>query len=254
MYESNDPILPLHNPYHKPYLAFLITEKTKSTTVDEDINSDSIGEDINLISIEELFTHTVHPIVSLGLIMPIQLLFAASAIFIQIRTLQMLKYENSVNNRLMVTQAWIHIIFWPTIVIVNTLADNIYPLMTLTTPKFCTILSFFFYFCVFSMILYSFYAALLRYLCTVRTEQVDQFGKDRLIRLIYWIFYFHTSAWALYTISTSFNLDHIPLINSCYGHAERVFLMEQSPIEMLQRHFCGHGVGEGKNLVLSILE
>ena len=72
----------------------------------------------------------------------------------------MLEQEKSVNNQLMVTQARIHMIFWPSIVIINTLADNIYPLMTLTTPTFCTFLSFFFYFCVFSMILYTFYAAL----------------------------------------------------------------------------------------------
>ena len=99
------------------------------------------------------------------------------------------------------------------------------------------------------MILYTFYAALLRYLCTVRTAKVDKFGKDRLIRLIYWIFYFHTSTWAFYTILTSFNSDHIPLIYSCYGHADRVFLMEYSQLKMLQRHICGHGMDEGKQLV-----
>ena len=104
------------------------------------------------------------------------------------------------------------------------------------------------YFCVLSMILYSFYAALLRYLCTVRTERVDQFGKDRLIRIIYCIFYLHTSVWALYTILTSFNTDHLPLINSCYGYADRVFMMEHSTLEMLQRHFCAHDMDEGRNI------
>ena len=252
MYDSNNSVLPWHNPYHKPYLAFYIHDKNISTNLIpntyEENGSDSMFKDIRLVSNLDLDTQTIHPILSLGVIMPIMLLFAVSAIFIQMRTLQMLKHENSVNNPLMVTQARIHIIFWPSIVIVNTLADNIYPLMTLTTPYFCAALSFFFYFCVLSMILYSFYAALLRYLCTVRTERVDQFGKDRLIRMIYCIFYLHTSVWALYTILTSFNTDHLPLINSCYGYADRVFMMEHSTLEMLQRHFCAHDMDEGKNI------
>ena len=251
MIDSDEPILPWHNPYLKPYLAFLIDSENTSmkatmTSPKERFRPDGMDKDVEIISIQELFTHTINPILSLGVIMPIQTLLTSSSIFIQMRTLQMLKQEKSVNNQLMVTQAWIHIIFWPSMVIINTLGDNIYPLMTLTTPMFCTILSFFFYFGFFSMILYTFYAALLRYLCTVRTERVNRFGKDGLIRLIYWIFYLHTSAWALYTILTSFNSDHTPLIYSCYGNADRVFMMENSPLKMVQRHLCVHGLEEGK--------
>ena len=251
MPDSDEPILPWHDPYLKPCLAFVInsentSKKSTITLPHERLRPESMDKDIEFISIQELFTHTINPILSLGVILPIQILLTSSSIFIQMRTLQMLKQEKSVNNQLMVTQARIHIIFWPSIVIINTLSDNIYPLMTLTTPTFCTFLSFFFYFCVFSMILYTFYAALLRYLCTVRTERVNRFGKDRLTRLIYWIFYLHTSAWSLYTILTSFNSDHIPLIYSCYGYADRVFMMENTPLKMMQRHFCGHGTDEGR--------
>ena len=160
----------------------------------------------------------------------------------------MLKQENSVNNKLMTTQARIHIILWPTFVIVNTLADNIYPLSAVTTPAFCTIFRIFFYFCVLSMVLYSFYAALLRYLCCLHTERVDTFGKNRLIAIIYWTFYLHTLAWALYTILTSFNFDHIPLINSCYGHEVSAALMEQSYVDMIKRHFCTLQTVEGKDM------
>ena len=253
MFDAEYHTLPWHNPYHKPYLAFQINDDNNSSTkpmprniLNKELNHNSIEDDLGLFLFQELFTHTMNPILSLGLIMPIQILLTVSAIFIQIRTLQMLKHEKSVNNRLMVTQARIHIMFWPSIVIMITLADNIYPLMSLTTPAGCTILSFFFYLCLFSMILYTFYAALLRYLCTVRTDKVNKFGKDRIIRLIYWTFYLHTTTWALYTILTSFNSDHVPLINSCYGHSDEVFLMEYSSLKMIQRHFCGHGMGEGE--------
>ena len=241
----------LHNPYTKPELAFLI--ENNITSIDSPLSykgtaSQHTTENGNLISHVEVVPHTQNPIISLALIMPIQLLFAASAIFIQIRTLQMLKQETSVNNSLMVTQAKLHILFWPAIVLTNTMIDNIYPLSKVFTPTFCMVFSFYMYFCAFSFILYSFYAALLRYLCCLHTEKVDKFGKNKLIALIYWIFYFHTFCWTMYNILTSFNLDHTPLINQCYGQADRVWLMEESLLHIAQRHFCGLTSSEGKTI------
>ena len=128
----------LHNPYQDSSIVFLSHPwNTSNDSYYPDANSsDSSIQSINLISIIELEAHTIHPAISLALILPIQFLITASAIFIQLRTLDMLKKENSVNNPLMVTQARIHIIFWPTIVIVNTLADNIYPLSAVLTSSF----------------------------------------------------------------------------------------------------------------------
>ena len=230
----------LHNPYQDPSLVFLSHPwNTSNDSYYPDANSsDSSIQSINLISVIELEAQTIHPAISLALILPIQFLITASAIFIQLRTLDMLKKENSVNNPLMVTQARIHIIFWPTIVIVNTLADNIYPLSAVLTSSFCTVLSLYFYFCTFSMILYSFYAAFLRYVCCCYAEKVNNFGKGKLISLVYWIFYLHTFTWALYTIVTQYNLDHVPLLNSCFGYQDRIFLMESSPLNMARRHLC----------------
>jgi hypothetical protein len=240
----------LHHPYTKPYLAFLIEDQNTSTgfnpegMTEENVPRQSIG----WISIDEFGPHTINPIFSLALILPIQIILTVSAMFIQIRTLQMLKREKSVNNRLMVTQAKIHIIFWPSIIVINTLTDNIYPLSALTTPMFCSFLSFYFYFCVFSMILYSLYAAILRYLCCLRSEWVNDFGKSRLIAIFYWIFYLHTFLWSLYNVLTSFNLDHLPLINSCYGYNDRIFLLEETRWNVVKRHFCALHYERGKDL------
>ena len=230
----------LHNPYQESYLVFSIHPwNTSNDSYHQDANSsDTSIWSMNLISIIEIGTQTIHPAISLALILPIQFLFTTSAIYIQLRTLDMLKKENSVNNPLMVTQARIHIIFWPSIVIVNTLTDNIYPLSAVLTSSFCTVLSLYFYFCTFSMILYSFYAAFLRYVCCCYTENVNNFGKGKVISLVYWTFYLHTFGWALYTIVTQYNLDHVPLLNSCYGYKDRIFLMESSPLNMARRHLC----------------
>ena len=144
----------LHNPYQDSYLVFSSHPwNTSNDSYHHDANScDTSIWSMNLISIIEIGTQTIHPAISLALILPIQFLFTTSAIFIQLRTLDMLKTENSVNNPLMVTQAQIHIIFWPSIVIVNTLTDNIYPLSAVLTSSFCTVLSLYFYFCTFSML------------------------------------------------------------------------------------------------------
>ena len=157
----------------------------------------------------------------------------------------MLKKESSVNNRSMRTQAKVHIVFWPSIVVVNTLGDNIYPLKEVFSSTFCTALSFHVYFCAESIVLYSFYAALLRYLCLLHTNKVNQFGKNKLIGIFYWIFYLHTFLWSLFTILTRFNFDYLPLINGCYGYYDRVFLMEDSLMHVAQRHFCGLQSSEG---------
>ena len=94
------------------------------------------------------------------------------------------------------------------------------------------------FFSLFSFILYSFYASLLRYLFCIHTTRVTQFGKEKLIHILYWMFYIHTFLWTIFTHATSFNMDHLPLINSCFGIHQDVFLMESSTMSMLKRHFC----------------
>ena len=241
-----------HQPYTKQYLTFLNPSKSTPENYPDPHheNPQMVISDgnINWISNVEIKPATLSPFLSFGLICPVQLLVATSAILIQIRTLDMLRHERSVNNPLMVTQAKLQILFWPTIVIASTLMDNIYPLSAILTPMFCFVLSFYFYFCIFSLTLYSFYAALLRYICCLHSKKVNHFGKEKVIRSMYWIFYTHTFLWASYTIFTSFNLDHLPLINNCYGYNERIFLMESTRLNMAQRHFCALGSNFGNKL------
>ena len=243
---------PFHNPYTLPYLAFLIERKNASGDpflLPERAANHLLNEDLDILSSVELRSHTVDPIISLTITTPIMVLLAASAVFIQVRTLQMLKHEHSVNNSLMVTQAKLHIIFWPFIVIVNALIENIYPMSEFTTPFFCTILSLFLYFFMISMILYSLYAAILRYLFCLHSEKVEKYGKSKLITLFYWIFYLHTVTWTLCTILTRFNLDHIPLINSCYGWQDQLFLLELGDTaNIAKRHICALNSGNGRQI------
>ena len=244
-----------YNPYKKPYLAFLIQSNNTSTKSGSSNDDDNLSyENIYLFSDVDLYGQpTQNPLISLALVLPVLTVFAASAIFIQTRTLQMLKQEKSVNNKMMVTQAKIHILFWPLWVVAITLNENIYPLSALTTPISCSVLSVCIYFCEISFILYSFYAALLRYLCCLHTEKVNKFRRNKLITVIYWMFYLHCLVWSLYTVLTSFNLDHLPLINNCYGYYHNVFLMESTPLNSVRRHFCALETGQGSNMWLIYL-
>ena len=244
-----------HYPYTFPHLAFLIEHKNASGGPFSSWKRNTnhlLFQEFNILSSVELIAPTADPVISLAIITPIMLLLAASTVFIQIRTLQMLKHERSVNNRLMVTQAKIHIIFWPSIVIVNGLMENIYPLSSYTTPLFCTIISFLIYFFMISIILYSFYAAILRYLFCLHTKKVEKFGKTKLVTITYWIFYLHTIMWALCTILTRFNLDHIPLINNCYGWADQIYLLElDDAANMAKRHVCALSLDHGTKIQFS---
>ena len=255
---------PFHNydPYTKPFLGFIIYTANKSsisvTTFDQIDVDQRQGEgkfDTTSTHQENIFSSFTNidlyrkpvlpPIFSLVVIPIIKLIFVGFGMFIQFRTLQMLKTETSVNNLMMVTQAKIHIIFWPiwTLAVMST--ESIYPLRSLITPFGCHFLKFYVYFSLFSFIFYSFYASLLRYLFCIHTARVTQFGKEKLVKLLYWMFYIHTFLWTIYTHATTLDMDHLPLINSCFGIQHEVFLVEKSGLNMLKRHFCLLATGTG---------
>ena len=238
---------PFYNPYPFPYLPFFYDQKNDSSDdVHGILHNDLSNKDLHLILNLNLHTQTEDPITTLGICLPIWLFFTITAIFIQVRTLDMLRQENSVNNSLMVTQAKLHIVFWPTLMTMIELTDNIYPLAAYTPPHFCTIMSLLYNFCFLSIILYTFYAALLRYIFCSHTNWVENFGKERFIRIIYWLFYSHAFLWAVGTKVLRWSTDTAPWINSCYGLADRVYLLElDDAANMMKRQFCGFESEEG---------
>ena len=234
----------LYNPYEKPQLWFFI-QNNKSRDSNEDLVGFNDGywiEDFNLYG-----QPNRNPLISFLLVLPIQLVLTVLAIFIQARTCKMLKCEKGVNDMMMNSQAKIHILFWPFWTISIQLINIVYPLSALTSPLLCHFIRFFFYFGLISFSIYSFYAALLRYLICNQTDKIETFGKEKLIRYIHKLFYIHVTVWTLSTILTSFNLDHAPLINSCSGHYTDQFLMESSSISnMMKRHFSALENNDGK--------
>lgn len=239
----------LYNPYEMPKLWFFIPN-TKST----DSNEDPVGsEDGYWIQDFDLYGQPIQdPLISFLLVLPIQLVLTAWAIFIQVRTCKMIKYEKCVNNMMMRSQARMHILFWPFWTISIQLINNVYPMSAITSPLLCQIIRFFFYFGVFSFFMYSYYAAFLRYLICNYTDKTEIFGKERLILYIHNLFYIHVILCTFNTIVYNldlFNLDLIPLMNSCSGHYTDQFLMESSSLSnMIERQFSASGNDEGNTI------
>ena len=192
-------------------------------------------KDLDLISEADIEPQMNDPITSFIILTTFGLIVLPSVILIQTRTLKMLKRENGINTRMMTAQAKLHMIYWPSAIFLHTLVDNIYPLSSLTSHHFCTIMNMYMRFGMLSMILYSFYAAILRYLYLVQEEMVAKFGRTKIISVVFWIYYLHTFLWSLYIILTGHYAFTYPWVSSCYGWTDRIFLLEVSYPDVLLR-------------------
>ena len=146
----------------------------------------------------------------------------------------------------MKSQARLHMTFWPSAIFLHALVDNIYPFSSLTSPHLCTIMNMYMRFGMLSMTLYSFYAALLRYLYLNQAEIVAKFGKTKIISVLFWVYYLHTFLWSLYIILSGHYAFTDHWTWSCYGWMDRVFLLEVSYPDVLLRQLDVLVTGMGK--------
>ena len=226
----------LYNPYPLPYMAFLDNQTPSNTVFLSQKVENVLYKDLDLISDIDIEPQMNDPITSFISLTTLGLILLPGVILIQTRTLKMLKGENSLNSRMMVSQAKLHMIFWPSGIFLHALVHNIYPLSALTSHHFCTIMNMYFGFAMISMIIYSLYAAILRYLYLVQEEFVAKFGKAKIISVVFWVYYLHTFLWSLHmAVFTGHSSSTYPMVSSCYGWKDRVFLLEESSSDVLFR-------------------
>ena len=239
----------LYNPYHLPYITFLDNQTPSNTVSQSEKEGNVLYKDLDLISDVDIEPQISDPITSFIIVTTFCLIVLPSVILIQTRTLKMLKSENGINTRMMEAQAKLHMIYWPSAIFLHTLVDNIYPLSALTSHHFCTIMNMYMRFGMLSMILYSFYAAILRYLYLVQEEIVAKFGKTKVISVLFWVYYLHTflwSLWTLYIIVTGHFALTGRFFSRCYGSMDRVFLLEVSYPDVRLRQHGAVVTGSGK--------
>ena len=225
----------LYNPYLLPYVAFLDKSKQPNAILNDEDKKSILYEDLDLITNVHIEGQLNEPMSTLAILITFSLVLVPSVIFIQMRTLKMLKVENAINSRMMVTQAKLHMIFWPSCILLHALTDLIYPLSAFVSPHFCTIINMYMCFGMISIILYSLYAALLRYLYLVRDEMVKEFGKTQTICLMYWMFYIHAFIWSLYCGLALSVGGGSHWISSCYGWKDQIFLLEETKMDVVLR-------------------
>ena len=242
-----------YHPYSLPYVAF-VDQQAPSNFVSSTGKQNSVSyNNLDLITEVDIQSQINDPITSISIIITLGSLLVASVILIQMKTLEMLRLEHTINTRMMVTQAKLHMVFWPSSLILYALTDNIYPLSALTSPVFCTYMYAYLAFGFTAMILFSFYAALVRYLCLVQGEILEKFGKTKIISLIYWMYYAQTFIWTLYCVFTDPTGGRFPWVSSCYGWKDRVFLLEPSTYDALLRQAGLLETHNGKELLYFIL-
>ena len=225
----------LYNPYPLSYITFLDKQTPPNTAFQSEKEGNVLYNHLDLISDVGIEPQMNDPITSFIIVTTFSLILLPSVVLIQTRTLKMLKRENGINTRMMEAQAKLHMIYWPSAIFLHFLVDNIYPLSALTSHHFCTIMNMYMRFGMISMILHSFYAALLRYLYLVQEEMVAKFGKTKIISVLFWIYYLHTFLWSLYIILTGHYAFTYPWVSSCYGWTDRIFLLEVSYPDVLLR-------------------
>ena len=236
----------LYNPYPLSYITFLDKQTPPNTAFQSEKEGNVLYNHLDLISDVGIEPQMNDPITSFIIVTTFSLILLPSVVLIQTRTLKVLKRENGINTRMMEAQAKLHMIYWPSAIFLHFLVDNIYPLSALTSHHFCTIMNMYMRFGMLSMILYSFYAAILRYLYLVQEEIIAKFGKTKTISVVFWVYYLHTFIWSLYILLTGHYAFTYPWISSCYGWKDRVFLLEVSSSDVLLRQLGVLVPGSGK--------
>ena len=220
-------------------MAFLDNQTSSNTVFPSRKEGNVLYKDIDLISDIDIETQMNDPITSFVILTTFGSILLPGVLLIQTRTLKMLKGENSINTRMMASQAKLHMIFWPSAIFLHALVDNIYPLSALTSHHFCTIVNMCFRFAMISMIIYSLYAAILRYLYLVQEEFVAKFGKTEIISVVFWVYYLHAFLWSLHVAVFTGHSSSVvflnPFVSSCYGWKDRVFLLQESSSDVLLR-------------------
>ena len=236
----------LYNPYTSPYITFLDNQTPSNTVSQSEKEGNVLYKDLDLISDVDIEPQMIEPITSFIILTTFGLIVLPSVILIQTRTLKMLKSENGINTRMMEAQAKLHMIYWPSAIFLHALVDNIYPLSAVTSPHLCTVMNMLISFAMISMILYSLYAAILRYLYLVQEKIVVKFGKTEIISMVFWGYYLHTFIWSLYILLTGHYAFTYPWVSSCYGWKDRVFMLEESSSDVLLRQLGVLVTGNGK--------
>jgi hypothetical protein len=131
-------------------------------------------------------------------------------------------------------------ILGPYALIVSTLTDFIYPVNQIIGHWFCSFGWFFMYFCFTIVSFNSFIVALMRYFFIVWREKAATYGKEKVKKIFLFLSVIFPLIMTVWRVSDTNEIDAMSFINKCYGIYHKVFLIEESTLNVSQQKYCAY--------------
>ena len=223
--------LSLENLYH-PFLNTSI-----GLFFDEQISkSDVVGsiiDDINLY-----YQPTQNPLIALLFII-IKTFILIVGGYLHVKVYKLMDKEKGILQK--VTQLFVcaNSAFWLFLTFFSGITDFIHPMNKVAGQWFCDTCEFIFYFLGNIMTFHSLVAAIMRYVFIIHRERVSTFGREKAMRLFFYLSFLIPLLVAFWEVVNGTELDSMSFINKCNGKHHKVFLLESSTTNVARRNFCG---------------
>ena len=223
--------LTLKNLYH-PFLNTSI-----GLFFDEQISkSDVVGsiiDDINLY-----YQPTQNPLIALLFII-IKTFILIVGGYLHVKVYKLMDKEKGILQK--VTQLFVcaNSAFWLFLTFFSGITDFIHPMNKVAGQWFCDTCEFIFYFLGNIMTFHSLVAAIMRYVFIIHRERVSTFGREKAMRLFFYLSFLIPLLVAFWEVVNGTELDSMSFINKCNGKHHKVFLLESSTTNVARRNFCG---------------
>ena len=177
-----------------------------------------------------------HPLIAV-FVFAIKLLFITIGITICAKLLGLVKREPSIDTQIMKIFCWTQISIHPILLFFDLTINLIHPLNEVVGDWFCSFGWLLYSFSTKFVLNYSFFAALMRYFFIIHNDTVNLYGKAKFKRHFLYLSVVTCIFGVIAEGIDNRELSRLSFINKCYGNDHKVFLIESSTLNVLQRKF-----------------
>ena len=158
--------------------------------------------------------------------------------YVQLRVLRLIKSENGIANKICRLYILALMILGPYWLVFSTTTDLIYPVNQVIGQWFCSFGWFFMNFCFTIVSFSSFIIALMRYFFIVWREKADTYRKEKVKKIFLFLSFIVPLIMTVWMVIDATEIDALSFVNKCYGIDHKVFLIEESTLNVSKRKFC----------------
>ena len=126
-------------------------------------------------------------------------------------------------------------LYW---IIFSTITDFVYPVHQVIGQWFCSIGWFVMYVCFTVVSFNSFVIAVMRYFFIVWREKAELYGKQKIKKIFLFLSFFVPLIMTVWMAIDTSEIDGLSFVNKCYGNYHKVFLIEESSLDIPKQKFC----------------